>query len=64
MGPRFVNFRLESPMTSFQFRKMGFYGHVVQFSSVRLMPDRAILHRNGGISKRDLMMQSRNPRFA
>jgi hypothetical protein len=37
VGPRFVNFRLEGPMTSFQFRKMGFYGHVVQFSSVRLV---------------------------
>jgi hypothetical protein len=53
VGPRFVNFRLEGPMTSFQFRKMGFYGHVVQFSSVRLVPDSAILHRDDGISKRE-----------
>ena len=27
-------------MTPFQFGKMGFYGHVLKFSSVRLVPDR------------------------
>ena len=39
MCPRFGNFRLEGPVTLFQFRKMGFYGHVVEFSFVRSLPD-------------------------
>jgi hypothetical protein len=52
VGPCFVDFRLKGPVTSFQFRKMGFDGHVVEFSSVS-WPDEAILHRNDGISKRE-----------
>ena len=39
MGPCFIDFRFEGPMTPFQFGKMGFYGHVLKFSSVRLVPD-------------------------
>jgi hypothetical protein len=53
VSPRFANFRLEGPMTSFQFRKMGFYGHVVEFSSASWCLTGAILHRDDGISKRD-----------
>jgi hypothetical protein len=34
MGPCFIKFGFEGPMAFYQFRKMGFHGHVVQFSSV------------------------------
>lgn len=34
MGPRLIKFSFEGPMAFYQFRKMGFYGHVVQFSFV------------------------------
>ena len=44
VGPRFIDFCLKGPMTSFQFRKMGFYGHVVEFSSVSWYLTRPIVH--------------------
>src|SRR5215472_1972471 len=38
------NFRLQRPMPPFQFRKVGFYGHVGGFSSARSLPDWGSLH--------------------
>jgi hypothetical protein len=65
VGPRFADFRLEGPMTSFQFRKMGFYGHVVEFSSVSFVPDGTYTTpKRPYFEARFLMMQRNNPRFA
>ena len=63
MGPCFIDFSFEGPMTPFQFGKMGFYGHVLKFSSVRLVPDKAIIHPKPRIPKQDFMLQSSNLRF-
>ena len=39
MCPGFIDFCLKRPMPSFEFRKMGFNGHVVEFSFCQTEPD-------------------------
>jgi hypothetical protein len=36
MSPGFIDFSLKRPMPSFEFRKVGFHGHVLEFSFARL----------------------------
>jgi len=39
MSPGFIDFCLKRPMPSFEFRKMGLDGHVVEFSFCQTEPD-------------------------
>jgi hypothetical protein len=51
MSPGFIDFRLKRPMPSFEFRKMGFNGHVVEFSFARLNLTQNYNTRMGGIRR-------------
>jgi hypothetical protein len=61
MRTGFADFRFQSPVPSFKFRKMRLYGHVVGFSSVRSLPDLGSLHPSCRISKPVSIVQRSNP---
>jgi hypothetical protein len=63
MGPGIIDFCLKRPMPSFEFRKMGFNGHVVEFSFARLNLTKTITREWAGYEGH-LMLQCNNPRFA